>query len=359
LRIERLNSYGVGVAYRDGVKHLVPGTLPGEDVEAVFRNERKGAVYADLIRVVVASPARVTPICPHYLACGGCDLQHVSYGEQQALKTGWVREWFKNGPKTRVDEIVPAPSPYGYRNRVMLHHDGKNFGFHRADSRRIEPVRSCAIATAAVNAKIAALEEKNVLKGPASFEIREGSGLGFVQVNAAQNENLVSRVIAALQLKKTWRVLELYAGAGNFTFALAGACRETMAVEGDADAVAAAGRMRKELKAKNVSFTHESVYDAVFRLVQEHETFDAVLCDPPREGLRAAAGLLPKLNPARIVYVSCEPRSLLKDAEALFSRGYALSRVVPVDMFPQTRHVELIAVFERTGDDLDLSRPLI
>lgn len=346
LHIERLNSYGVGVAYRDGVKHLVAGTLPGEDVESVFSAERKGVFHDALVRVIAASPARVEPACPHYGVCGGCDLQHVSYAEQLALKTGWVRAWFKNRPETRVADIVPAQNPYGYRNRVTLHHDGKNFGFHRADSREVEPVRFCAIATAAVNANIAALDD-GALKGPTSFEIREESGSGFIQVNTAQNETLVRRVAAALETKKTWRVLELYAGAGNFTFALAESCRQIIAVEGDASAVVAAGRLRKALRARNVSFACEPVYDAVFRMVQESAAFDVVLCDPPREGLRAVAGLLPKLNPRRIVCVSCEPRSLLKDASELTRRGYVLSEIIPIDMFPQTRHVELIATFEK------------
>lgn len=346
LKIERLNPYGVGVAFRDGLKHLVPGTLPGEEVEAVVLSKRKDAVACSPVRITKTHPERVAPACPLYGSCGGCDLQHASYPEQLRWKSERVRELFGARGETRVEPIVPAPEPYGYRNRVTLHHDGNRIGFHRANSREIVPTRSCPIASAAVNAKIAALGE-TPMTGPESFEIREDGGNAFVQVNSAQNANLIAQVSRLTDAKKTQRILELFAGAGNFTFALAGACREIVAVEGNPEAVATANRSRKERGIKNASFSHEPVHDAVFRLAQDCASFDAVVCDPPREGLRETAALLPRLNPRRIVYVSCEPKSLIKDAGELKKRAYRLSSVVPVDMFPQTRHVEIVALFEK------------
>lgn len=288
------------------------------------------------------NPVNAAP-CPHFGDCGGCDLQDLPYASQLELKQTRIKKLFAAWPQA-VSDIVPSPHPYGYRNRITVHRQGQKIGFHRRGTNDVVAVSHCPIADDAVNAQLAALTPKDVPNG-GTLELRSDNNAAFAQANTALNETLIKTVVAIASLKKSEAVLELYAGAGNFTFALAATCRLVMAVEGSAAAVKAGESDRIRRGIKNVRFTTADVFTETARLIEAYETCDVIVCDPPREGLRDTARAITKLAAKRIVYVSCEPSALLRDAKTLETKGYALTRIVPFDMFPQTRHVELVALF--------------
>ena len=171
----------------------------------------------------------------------------------------------------------------------------------------------------------------------------ETTGTAFGQVNTGANHALVETVADAAALDGKQRVLDLYAGAGNFALALARDARQIVAVESDRDAVEAARRSVEHHRLGNVMFFESRV-----------ETFlessdgppmsrpDVVIVNPPRSGIGAATTLIARIGARRIVYVSCDPTTLARDLRAMLGEGYRLRKATPVDLFPHTFHVETV-----------------
>jgi len=168
----------------------------------------------------------------------------------------------------------------------------------------------------------------------------------FAQANAAANEALVSAAVEALGILPGDEVLELYCGAGNFTFALAARGARVTAVESEGAALALARRALAE--AAPIRFVGGDASLVAEDFAAEGRRFDRLLLDPPRAGAKGLAPILARLAPKRIVYVSCDPATLARDAKALRASGYRPILARPVDMFPQTFHVEGLVAFERT-----------
>jgi tRNA/tmRNA/rRNA uracil-C5-methylase (TrmA/RlmC/RlmD family) len=190
------------------------------------------------------------------------------------------------------------------------------------------------------NGAAASPSDSRVTIARAQFET-----MPFAQANAAQNETLRKLVRDAAGAEGA-RVLELYAGDGNFTRDLAAVAASGLAVEGDAAAVS---RARAAVSAAAWQWRAAPVEDAVAELARAGQTFDVVVLDPPRAGAAAAIAALAKLGAARIVYVSCDPMTLARDVAALGKLGYRATRAWPVDMMPHTFHVETVCLLERAA----------
>lgn len=344
VRIDRINRFALGVAESPYGPVRVPCTLPGEEVRIRLLTRKHGIWEAELSEVIHPSPLRVPAPCQHFARCGGCDLQQMDYDSQLKLKNEWVQSALHKIQVGMLSDISPSPSPFGYRNRITLHHDKKAWGFYRRHSHTLETVRHCPIASTALNHRLSQLCD-NVLQGPESFELREDDATSFVQVNSAMNALLIQEVLRATAGNRRQRILELYAGAGNFTFALAAQCREIIALEGNADAVNQAELRLKNLQQAKISFVQREILAGVHEWIEQAERFDTIVCDPPRGGLGAVAALLPRLGATRIVHISCDLDAFVRDAHNLIHQGFSLRTVTPLDMFPQTRHMEIVGEF--------------
>ncbi|HWN81881.1 MAG TPA: 23S rRNA (uracil(1939)-C(5))-methyltransferase RlmD, partial [Candidatus Udaeobacter sp.] len=170
------------------------------------------------------------------------------------------------------------------------------------------------------------------------------SPLAFSQVNPAANALLVGAVLAAIHPEPVLRVLELYAGAGNFTLALAPQVAALHAVERDRFAAEALARAAERLP--GVTIERAAVGPALARLTQAKSEFEVVLADPPRSGLREELPGILALAPRRILYISCDLATLARDTRVLLGAGYGLTSLQLVDLFPQTHHAELVARFD-------------
>ena len=172
--------------------------------------------------------------------------------------------------------------------------------------------------------------------------------LDFIQVNSGMNARMIERTLELLQPEPGQRVLDLFCGLGNFTLPIARRVAHIAGVEGDAGLVA---RARQNARDNNIANAEFFAADLAGDLKGEPwlaQRFDALLLDPPRSGAIEVLRQLPKHAPPRIVYVSCHPGSLARDAEYLVKeRGYTLQAAGVMDMFPHTAHVESIALFER------------
>ena len=370
----------------EGHRVFVFGAIPGEEVVAEVFRERRHYVAARVLEVTEPSPHRVSPPCPYFGPCTGCQWQHVSYDAQLQYKFDAVKDalkrvgGFSNPP---VALIVPSPDQFGYRNhaRFTVGEEG-SLGFVNRETRRHVSVDNCMIMDPGVNDILSKLQGRcaettqlsvrwgvntgdylvqptlkssdipvttgqkryvETLRG-CSFRIASPS---FFQVNIKQLERLVDLVKDGLQLSGDETLVDAYAGVGTFALLLAPFARRIIAIEDSPAAVEDAKANADGLS--NVEFLQGRTEEALPNL-EVHP--DGVILDPSRKGCHPSAlKALKELKPRRVVYVSCDPSTLARDLKILCKDVFFLESVTPVDMFPQTHHVECIAV-------LTLRRPL-
>ncbi len=169
----------------------------------------------------------------------------------------------------------------------------------------------------------------------------------FFQVNPEQNRQLVQLVMEHAGAVSGKTILDLFCGMGNFSVPLALAGAEVTGIELNKSAINAARTNAATAAIKNSSFITADVGRHLQQLVNKKVRFDIVVLDPPRQGLGRSTQLLPQLQPERILYISCDPATLSRDLQTLIRQGYRLKSVTPVDMFPQTHHIECLAVLEK------------
>ena len=389
----------------DGKVVFVRHTLPGERVRAQVTGETTSYMRADAIEILTPSPDRVTPPCPHSGPgrCGGCDFQHVEVGAQRRLKAFRIAEQLERlaGLDHEVEvEVAPVAGDedgLGWRSRVRLAVDGRGaVGFRRHRSHRLEYVDDCPIASPGVNASGALA---HLWPGAAELEVATGSdpaeavvavtprrraplrlpdlGTGVVvsgeirrapgavhatvgartyrispgvfwQVHTGAAAALLQAVMTAAGDCTGSSVVDLYAGAGLFSVALADAVGPTgsvLAVERDRRACADArhnGAAFANLRVLEGEVTSALVTSSLGRPA-------IVVLDPAREGAGTAVmeALLAHAPTVRtVIYVSCEPSSFGRDLRVMLDGGWRLASLRAFDIFPMTEHVELVAVLE-------------
>lgn len=343
LTIEKINSEGAGLARLDGKVHFVPWTVPGDVVLVQVEKARRDYAEARLLEIIEKSPDRVDPPCPYFSRCGGCQLQHLSYESQ--LK--WKREILVDAlkriahlPEVKVEAMIPSPKIWNYRSRIQLQQDqaGK-VGFFKVKSHEIVEIEKCLIADERLNEKIAACR--------GGLELRIDNSTGFTQINPEQNKKLIELVIEYAEIKPSDRVIDLYCGNGNFTFHLASLSKQVWGIEINSHSLVSAQKKSEELQIKNILWISGSSKNALAQLRKKRVLCDMMLVDPPRQGLEEAMEGILNFEPRCLVYVSCNPSTFARDATRLVKAGYLLKRCQPVDMFPHTAHVELVARFFR------------
>lgn len=169
----------------------------------------------------------------------------------------------------------------------------------------------------------------------------------FVQINANVNQKMVHQALQLMELKPTDRVLDLFCGLGNFSLPLAKYCGEVVGVEGDRQAVQSAKENAVLNHLSNTEFFYEDLTQANYNKAWSGRSYDKLLLDPPRSGAKEVIAWIPQWKPSRIVYISCNPATLARDAQLLIQQGYVLAKAGAIDMFPHTQHTEAMALFIR------------
>jgi 23S rRNA (uracil1939-C5)-methyltransferase len=373
----------------DGRATFVPLAAPGERVRARVVRAKDRVAWAELVAIERPGPDRAPAPCPLFGTCGGCQWQHVTIEAQRAAKKAMVERALGGAD---VGEVVAASAPFGYRDRAKLAVGaGGVLGFHGRRSHDVVDVPACPLfgpelaralpalralarglpagteldaqagaegvhlnvaktdATGAGHAKreIDRLNAAGVVGlslagkptlGAAAVNVSEQGGAplpipagGFAQVGRAANAALVTAVMAAVG-DAPGVVLELYAGSGNFTRRLVCVAPAVHASDADPAAVERGKRVAPA---------------AAWALRPQAVAADTVVLDPPREGAdRASLDAAAKAR-RRVVYVSCDPQTLARDARRLEAAGFRLTRAVALDLMPQTFHVEVVATFDR------------
>jgi len=375
----------------DGRVTFVPLAAPGERVRARIEREKGKVAWAELVAIERPGPDRVPPPCPLFGSCGGCQWQQVTLGAQQAAKRAIV----ERAVGAAVPEVVAAGPAFGYRDRAKLTvGPGGALGFHARRSHDVVDVPACPLFGAELARALPALRgtarglaaggeidvqagndgvHVNVVRADptsAAHARREIDRLGaagvvglslggkatlghpdvdvaepgspplrvpadgFAQVGRAGNAALVAAVMRAVG-PAPGAVLELYAGSGNLTRHLVRAgATAVSACDGDPAAIARGAR---------------NVPEAAWSLRPPAIDADTVVLDPPREGADKAHLAAAARARRRVVYVSCDPQTLGRDARGLRAAGFELTGAIALDLMPQTFHVEVIATFDRTG----------
>ncbi len=414
--IDDLDTFGQGVARHNGKALFIPGALPGERVDVTITEDKRQYSKGKLLRRLNDSPERVSPVCPHFGVCGGCQQQHASVTLQQQSKSRSLARMLKRP----VDDVITG-TPWAYRRRARL---SLNFipktqslqmGFRKSASNDLVTIQQCPVLVRRLEALLKPLQaclqqlqgarylghvelvdaengpvmvlrhtrplnsqdqekleqfshlhevtlflapESDVLtriSGDTPWYLSDGLRLSFsprdfIQVNDQVNQQMVARACEWLAVTPQDRVLDLFCGMGNFTLPLAKRAAQVVGVEGVPALVEKAQQNALDNGCLNAMFYHENLESDVTRQPWARQGFTKVLLDPARAGAAVVIPQLIRLAPEKVVYVSCNPATLARDSEALQAAGYPITRLVMLDMFPHTGHLESMVLFEKSKD---------
>jgi len=384
----------------DGRAVFVPFGLPGEKVRIRLVFQKKSFAKAELVEVLESSHERIAAKCKHFGECGGCHYQNLPYEAQLEAKAEIIRDQFQRIGKIENPQVQPmigSPQPWNYRNHVGFHltQNGK-LGFVEAKGKKIIAVTECHLPDETIHgfwpqlkfepdapfARISLrtgldddlmlILESDNLEAPEleleagisvvhltdndalvmagedhifiqvlerTFRVSAGS---FFQVNTVMAEKMVQHIQDKIPLPaKT--IMDVYCGVGLFSSFLAPKCERLIGIESSQSACEDFGLNLDDFD--NVELYEGAAEDVIPHLEVQQPV---VLLDPPRSGAdKFALDGIHKLAPPFIAYVSCDPSTLARDSARLIAGGYRLVDVTPFDLFPQTYHIESVAIFER------------
>jgi 23S rRNA (uracil1939-C5)-methyltransferase/tRNA (uracil-5-)-methyltransferase len=388
LQIETLTNLAHGIARVDGWVVMVPFALPGEKVVARVHANYKTYSEADLVKVLEPSPHRITPVCPLFGRCGGCQYQNLTYEQQLVWKQRQITELLQRMARIDhpVEPVHASPRQFGYRSKITPHfaapREGtiRDIGFLEQGSRfRIVDVPHCDIAMPEINERLAAIREEVRSRsshfrkgstlllrashgkvvtnpqepalekvGPLELEFLAGD---FFQNNPFILPELVEHVAAEASAGQAKFLIDAYCGSGLFALSCANRFQEVTGIEISETAVRRAGENAARNQITNCRFKAGSA-EHIFAGISFPPTETAVIVDPPRAG--CSEDFLQQLfsfGPATVIYVSCNPPTQMRDLVKFVEAGYSLRKVQPFDLFPQTRHLECVMTLVK-GDSL-------
>ena len=344
ITIDKLVHGGNGLGEVSGKRIFVPYSAPGDELEVNVTADHGTWAEAEVESIVLPAPCRVTPPCPVFGRCGGCQWQHISYEAQLEWKRLILIETLERIGKISdpsVLETLASPKQWHYRNRIQLHVDSNgHVGFYGPRSKEVIEFGECLIADERINRELAARREE-LSKRTKGIALRAELGEGFSQVNPTQNEQMKELLCQWLEGVPHRTVLELYAGSGNLTFAVAKIAQKVVASDIDGRAIRMARQRQSKGEGPNIEFIRAAGAEATRRFT---DGCDAVVVNPPRTGCAEAIEAIISVQPQHIFYISCDPATLARDIHSFSEHGYQLFRAVPIDMFPQTYHVESLAM---------------
>jgi 23S rRNA (uracil1939-C5)-methyltransferase/tRNA (uracil-5-)-methyltransferase len=384
LEIDSLTNLGAGIGRVGGWVVFVPFALPGETVKArVYRND-KNCSHADLVEVLVPSPDRVRPVCPLFGDCGGCQYQQLDYQKQLEWKSRQVGELMKHmaGVVFPVNPCLSTEQTWHYRSKITPHferpRDGVigEIGFLANGQRsRLVDVPECSIAMDAINkalpeiragirAKAATFKRGSTILMRATegrvetdFKATATERVGeltfqFLAGDFFQNNPFILPLFTGYVAKQASAggarfLVDAYCGSGLFALTLAKHFEKVAGVEVSETSCEWARKNAAGNGISNASFLTASAED-IFASISFASAETAVVIDPPRKGCTPEfIDQLVKFGPSRVVYVSCDPATQVRDLKLLGGGGYQLADVQPFDLFPHTRHLECVMTLVR------------
>ncbi len=383
---------GDGVGRIDDCVVFVPFTITGETVKAQIIRRKKRFYFAKLIEIIKSSPKRVEPFCKYYQSCGGCQYQHIDYTHQLRALEKQLRDIMTRlggfDDSLPILPMIPSKNTTEYRNRIDLHPlDDDEYGFCVKGSRPREifslekcylfelqdnfskfPLRSpgklLVVRTHSGKPYCYFKDDHNIVcSGPYDldtmteikdesvyFEVNDKKFFspysGFFQVNKFILPDLIQVITSFAEPEKSDVLADVYCGVGVFGLMMADKVKQVYGVESLEQSIVYAKRNAVEMKIDNAEFTAETAEVYLRRFVDQSVKIDVCIVDPPRNGLtNKVVSSIKKIRPPKLVYVSCGPATFARDARKFVDAGYTLEKIQPLDLFPHTKHFELVALF--------------
>ena len=392
IKIESLDHNGRGIAKLNNKVVFVNNALPGEIVEIRIISEKKNYIEAEVVKYIEKSKDRIDSICPYYSECGGCDILHMNYKDQLKFKQEKIENIINKYLNTniKINPIVKCDNEFNYRNKVTFHVNNK-IGFFKNKTNDIVKIENCPLVDKKINDSISYLNkldlnnidqitcrigmdklmiiisskkeidikpiqniadsiyindelvygEKNIYNtiGEYKYIISPNS---FFQINNNTCKKLYDKIKE--ETKNSKNVLDLYCGTGSIGIYIS-ENKNVLGIEINESAIENANTNKVINKLENISFI---CGDSGKKSTNLSFNPDTIIVDPPRSGLDSTTiKNLVSMNPNKIIYVSCDPMTLVRDLNEL-SNYYNINEITPFDMFPQTKHVESLCILTKS-----------
>ena len=395
MKIEKLDYYGRGITHIDGKVVFVEKALPEEEVDIETIKEKKKSIEAVVKRINKESKNRITGKCKYYGLCGGCNIMHMNENYQIQFKNDKIKDIFNHNYEGEISiKNIITDKQYLYRNKIVLHVKNNKLGLYMNNSNELVEIDKCLLVHPKINKLIEKLKQfitKNNINeimirignkteevllsikgkvnsyeeilndvdclvindkivskkkyiisiiGNKKYKVSKNS---FFQVNGKITEYMYDEISNIVKEKQSKNVLDLYCGTGTIGIYISDYVDKVCGVEVVASAVSDALENKKINDTNNIEF----ICDKVENIIDKKKfKVDTIIVDPPRAGLhKKVINEITKINPKTIIYISCNPLTLVRDVNLLSK--YKIEKIQPYDMFPNTYHCESITVLER------------
>ena len=391
--ILRLDNFARGICYINDKITFVPNTLPDELVEIELTKETKKYNEAKVIKFIKTSNNRITPLCPFYNTCGGCDLEHLNYNKTIEFKKTKLSHIFKKHYSKEIEVVKSIP--YGYRNKITLKVIDKKIGYYEEQSHNIVPIDDCLLASNSIRKIIPDLKLLNINNGEIIIRSNYNDEL-LIWIKTNDNispniDNLLkSNKIVGIILNdqtiygesnfvdiinnKYYKIsydsffqintyicgkifdyinnyfsndevlLDLYCGVGTLGIGVSSHIKKLYGIEIIPNAIKNAISNSKVNKLDNAYYLLGKCEECIDKI---NDQITTILVDPPRAGLdKHTLDTIISFKPNKIIYVSCDPMTLARDLE-LLNKDYNIIEIKGFDMFPYTVHVETVCILNR------------
>lgn len=364
VKIYELDHQGRGIGKINNKIIFVKNALPNELVRVKIIKNYSKYCEGEIINIIKKDLSRVKVKCPYYLNCGGCQLLHMNYKHQLKFKNDKIKniitKCFKE--KIKINDIIPT-NQYNYRNKATFKINNKELGFFKEKTHDFIKINHCLLLDKKINDAISkinknslneltirsSLYENKIITKKEEFIFEKIDNLlfkisldSFFQINTVGSIILYKKILEYADLKGNEKILDLYCGTGTIGIYLSKYAKEVIGIEINENSVNDANHNKKLNNIKNIKFICADVKN-----IDKSIKSDIIIIDPPRSGLnKKIIDKIINFNPKIIIYVSCNPMTLARDLGYLIEKYKALE-ITPIDMFPNTSHVECVAKLER------------
>ena len=395
MKIERFDDLGRGIGYINNKVTFIDKVVPEDIVEVELTKEKKKYNEAKLIKIIKQSPLRIDAKCPYFSKCGGCQFQNITYENTIKYKKEKIVNIFSKHKISIFPEVITNISPYSYRNKITLKVNNYKIGFYINKTHNLVEINKCLLANPAINASIPLIKRFNICNGEVTIRCNQNAEI-LIVINSQDNLNIDTnylkskiKLVGIVVNNKTYygenslfermnnllfkisydsffqvnpfiasqlfqiigdnidssdKVLDLYCGVGTLSLMAAKKAQKVLGIEVVPNAIINALFNARVNDLNNTQFVINDASTAISKIKPD---FNKIIVDPPRSGLtKNIIDVLLKIKPDEIIYVSCDPQTLVRDF-TLLSSIYEIKKSYILDMFSYTYHIETILILTK------------
>lgn len=392
MKIERFDDLGRGISYINNKVTFIDKVVPEDIVEVELTKEKKKYNEAKLIKIIKQSPLRIDAKCPYFSKCGGCQFQNITYENTIKYKKEKIVNIFSKHKISIFPEVITNISPYNYRNKITLKVNNYKIGFYINKTHNLVEINKCLLANPAINKTIPLIKRFNICNGEVTIRCNQNAEI-LIVINSQDNLNIditylksKIKLVGIVVNNKTYygenslfermnnllfkisydsffqvnpfiasqlfqiigdnidssdKVLDLYCGVGTLSLMAAKKAQKVLGIEVVPNAIINALFNARVNDLNNTQFVINDASTAISKIKPD---FNKIIVDPPRRGLtKNIIDVLLKIKPDEIIYVSCDPQTLVRDF-TLLSSIYEIKKSYILDMFSYTYHIETILI---------------